>query len=248
MDRGQLADALFTIVNDTSDLAELPQRLCTACLSAVPVDGVGLALMAGNQVGGRAFLGATDLLGARIEQLQFDLGEGPCVTAFEDGQPVLVTDLRARDAGVRWPMFVHELRKTPVRALFAFPLRLGAIRIGALDCYRTRPGPLVEPAAALMVAQAVTAALLRVQVREADREHETGEFPWEAKPGLVDLAIRHHAQVHQATGMVAARLEIGLEEAFVRLRAYAFRLGRSLDEVGADVVAGRMPLDILDKP
>lgn len=242
MERARLADALLAIVEDTSDLAQLPQRLCTACLTAVPVDGVGLALMAGNHVGGRGLLGASDSVGVRIEQLQFDLGEGPCVSAFDEGQPVLVSDLEGADARARWPMFTHELRTSPVRALFAFPLRLGAIKIGALDCYRTRPGPLDELTAALVMAEAVTAVLLRAQTRDADSASPTRD----TESRLADVAISHHAQVHQATGMVAAHFAISLEEAFVRLRAYAFREGRSLDAVGADLVSGTLSLDIVE--
>lgn len=227
VDRGQLADALFAIVEETADLADLPERLCGACLAALPVDGVGLSLMDGNHVGERALLGASDSTGIRLEELQFDLGEGPCASAFSDGQPVLVPDLSAGDARVRWPIFTHRAQTTSARALFAFPLQLGAISIGAMDCYRGQVGPLHEVTEALVVAEAVTLALLQAQA------HGGG-------PGLADLAVAHHAAVHQATGMVSVQLEISIEEAFVRLRAYAYRHDRSLDEVGAEVVARRL--------
>ena len=49
--------------------------------------------------------------------------------------------------------------------------------------------------------------------------------------------------VHQASGMVAAQLEIGVGEALVRLRAYAFANDRSLSEVAEDVVARRLRLE-----
>lgn len=227
VDRGRLADGLFAIVEDTPDFDVLPERLCGACVAALPVDGVGLSLMGGNYLAGRALLGASDSTGARLEELQFDLGEGPCASAFADGQPVLVPDFGDRDAKGRWPMFVHEAETTRARALFAFPLQLGAIRIGAMDCYRTQPGPLHEVTEALVVAEAVTLALLHAQAQEGVR-------------GLADMAVGHHAAVHQATGMVSAQLEISIEEAFVRLRAYAYRHDRSLDEVGADVVARKL--------
>lgn len=227
VDRGRLADGLFAIVEDSSDLDVLPERLCRACLAALPVDGVGLSLMGGNYVGERALLGASDSTGVRLEELQFNLGEGPCASAFADGRPVLVPDLGDGDAKGRWPMFIHEAETTRARALFAFPLQIGAISMGAMDCYRTRPGPLHEVTEALVVAEAVTLALLHAQANGGGR-------------GLADMAIGHHAAVHQATGMVSVQLDISIEEAFVRLRAYAYRHDRSLDEVGADVVARRL--------
>jgi hypothetical protein len=221
------------IVEAAPNPADLPVQLCAACLNVLPVDGVGLSLMGGNHVGGRALLGASDAIGARLEDLQFNLGEGPCASAFSDGQPVLVPDIYAADAQARWPMFTLEAQTTPVRAVYAFPLQLGAISLGAMDCYRTQAGTLAEVTEAVIVAETVTLALLQAQARDTERGGD-GESQ------LADLVVGHHAQVHQATGMVSAQLEVSLEEAFVRLRAYAFRHDRSLDEVGADVVARKL--------
>lgn len=68
------------------------------------------------------------------------------MSAFRDAAPVLVSDLDASDASVRWPVFTREARATGVRALFAFPLQVGASGIGLLDCHRAEPGPLAETA------------------------------------------------------------------------------------------------------
>ena len=50
-------------------------------------------------------------------------------------------------------------------------------------------------------------------------------------------------EVHQATGMLIAHLNLPASAALARLRAYAFGHGRSLREVAADIVAGRLRLD-----
>ena len=87
---------------------------------------------------------ATDEVSARIEDLQFTLGEGVCVDAVQAGVPVLVGDLN--DPGdivtERWPTFMEGAARAGVRAVFAFPLRIGAITVGVLDLYRDRPGDL----------------------------------------------------------------------------------------------------------
>jgi hypothetical protein len=235
VDRVGLARALAEIVADPPAFTDLPGRLCAACLDALPVDGVGLTLMT-MQPGGRALLGATDAAGSRIEQLQFELGEGPCVSAFADRQPVLVPDLAAEEPHTRWPMFTREASTTGVAALFAFPLQVGAAGIGVLDCHRLRPGPLEETTEALLAADVVTLALLNLQARIAEGDGT-----------LFDLSWRNHAVVHQATGALAARMAISTGEALARLRAYAFREARPLWEVAADVVAGKLEISREDE-
>src|SRR5256885_3628891 len=104
VDRVRLAGALTAIVAGAPEIRLFPERLCAACVNVLPVDGVGLSLMTRDQPGGRALLGASDAVGARIEELQFDLGEGPCFSAFNDARPVLVPDLQDDEPRVRWPM------------------------------------------------------------------------------------------------------------------------------------------------
>jgi hypothetical protein len=234
VDRVRLTGALAEIVADPSWTGEFPKRLCRACSAALPVDGVGLSLIVHDQPDSRVLLGASDQRGARIEELQFGLGEGPCVSAFTAGQPVLVPDLRAKEAAVRWPMFTREAMRAGIGAVFAFPLQIGAIGIGVLDCHRSRAGPLVEVAEALAVTDAVTIALLNAQAPGGDGANTDVD--------LFDLSWRNHAVVHQATGALSADLGISIAEALVRLRAHAFRYSRLVDAVANDVLAGRLQL------
>ena len=234
VDRIRLAGALAEIVADPPETANIPERLCRACHAALPVDGVGLSLMTKDQPDGRVLLGASDARGARIEDWQFGLGEGPCVSAFVTGQPVLVPDLQAHEARVRWPMFTREAADTGVGSVFAFPLQIGVIGIGVMDCYRLRTGPLAEIAEALAVTDAVTVALLNVEIASGDDGVN--------EVALFDLSWRTHAVVHQATGALAAEFAISVGEALARLRAHAFANTRPLEEVAVDVLAGRLHL------
>jgi hypothetical protein len=56
-----------------------------------------------------------------------------------------------------------------------------------------------------------------------------------------ELAL-HRAEIDQATGMLTEQLGSGIEEAFVRLRAYAYAHDRRLTEVARDIVARRLRL------
>ena len=75
-----------------------------------------------------------------IEQLQYDLGEGPCVDAYQLDRPVLEPDL-AEPAAPRWLAFAGPALAAGVRAVFGFPLHVGAVRLGALNLYCDRAGP-----------------------------------------------------------------------------------------------------------
>ena len=110
--------------------------------------GIGVVTESGN----RGSVCTTDDVSARIEELQFTLGEGPCVDAVLSGMPVLIADLSEQSDfdAERWPAFLEGARSAGVRGVFAFPLRIGAITVGALDLYCDQPGDLHQlPAARL---------------------------------------------------------------------------------------------------
>ena len=217
-------------LRDTArDRASQPQRIAELCVQLLGVTGAGMSLV--SDVGHRGVICATDDLSERIEELQITLGEGPCVDTFRTGAPVLVPDLQdLHDLAVwRWPTFMATAAEAGVKAVFAFPLSIGAIRLGALDMYRTEAGALSddELSAALLGAEVAAVSLLALD--EVDGTGPGGE-----------LGLGHQAQVHQATGMVMVQLGLTIEQAFLRLRARAFVAGRPLGDVATDVVDGRV--------
>jgi hypothetical protein len=209
--------------------ADQPRRICQLCTVALDVTGAGISMV--TATGNRGVVCATDDVSASIEQLQFTLGEGPCVDAVSSGAPVLIPDLD--DAGdfarERWPAFLSSAAAGGARALFAFPLRIGAVQLGAMDLYRATPGELPEAdlAAALLAADAAALSLLHLDAGERD------------VLGGSDGGAAYQLQVHQATGMVMVQLQVGVEEALVRLRARAFASGVPLQVLAQDVLARR---------
>jgi hypothetical protein len=117
-------------------------------------------------------------------------------------------------------------------AVFAFPLRVGAIRIGALNVYRDHPGPLDDEqyADGVVLAGVAARAVLALQA--------------DAPPGMLGAELEAGSDfrfvVHQASGMVSAQLDVTIGEALVRIRAFAFANDRSLNMVAEDVVARRL--------
>jgi hypothetical protein len=218
--------------------ASQPRRIADLCVQMLDVTGAGISLV--SDTGVRGVICATDDLAMRIEELQLTLGEGPCVDAVGRGGPVLVPDLDDRAAVVtdRWPAFMLAVADAGVRAVFAFPVRIGMINLGALDLYRTRAGGLTDEqlAGALLAAEGAAIALLGLRSSE-DGDLVEGQPP----------ATRYQAQVHQATGMVMVQAGAKVAEAFVLLRARSFASGRPIHEVAADVVARRLRFEPEDR-
>ena len=207
-------------------------RLCQVCADVTGVTGAGIMLMAGDVAQGSVC--TTDTVSALIEQTQYDLGEGPCVDAYRQDRPVLEPDLAHPDVP-RWLAFTGPVVAAGARAVFGFPLQVGAVRLGALNLYNDRPGHLTDDqhTDALVMADVAAQAILLLQA--------------EAPPDTVATELEANANfqyvVHQATGMVAAQLEVTVGQALIRLRAHAFGNDRSLTDVARDVVDRRLRFD-----
>jgi ANTAR domain/GAF domain len=237
---GPVTRALLAVDRDGADGRELARHICTACVAGVGVDGAAMSLLTGSVH--RETLFATDATAATLEDLQFTLGEGACMEAASTGSPVLVPDIHDLVRSARWPVFAAAVtEQTGVRALFALPLQLGAINIGVLDLYRDTPGPLLGHELRDMVAATDTAMLLLLGSHsDADDDDPVRtDGPRKGRQREEGLWI-DRAEVHQATGMVLVQLDIPPEDAFARLRAYAFAQRRPLNEVARDVVGRRL--------
>jgi hypothetical protein len=200
------------------------EGLLRSCCRATGLDGAGVSIVSSG--GTREPLYATDEAATMIERLQLTLGEGPCVDSSSTGTPVFVSDLSDPRDGVasRWPVFRSEATRYGARAVFAFPIRIGAIWLGAVDFYRRSPGGLSQPelSNALSSVEEVGLAVLEAPNRYGDPE-----------------TLTTNMAVHQAAGMVMGQLDSSIEEAMVRLRATAFAEGVSLTDLAADVVNRR---------
>ncbi|HET9500687.1 MAG TPA: GAF domain-containing protein [Marmoricola sp.] len=207
----------------------LPQRLCEDCRRELPVTGVGIALF--TEQGHAGLVAATDGTARELEDLQFTLGEGPCLDASAEFAPVLVPDLET-DTHDRWPAFTGEALDAGVAAVFAFPLQVGAIRMGVLDLYRDTPGELGagDVADALRYADAAVLLLLHLQGLRGPEEG--------LHPDLLDT-MDGRPEIHQATGMIAVQANVTLAAALLLLRGHAFSAGRTTVQVARDVVTGR---------
>jgi hypothetical protein len=218
--------------DDGAGVVGVLRRLCSAAGRSLTASGVGVSVMAGNGIRGVAAV--SEPAYEPLEELQFTMGEGPCLEAFDTRQPVLVPDL-ADGTTRRWPAYAPAALSFGMRAVFAFPLQIGAARLGVLDVFRTEVGALSAEQfrLALTFADAAVGTLLDGQERAT---------PGMAADGLDDV-MANRAELFQAQGMVSVQLGVSLTDALARLRAYAYAENRQLGDVARDVVARRLAFE-----
>jgi len=230
---GVVTQALLAIGPGGSDDRELAQRICRACIEGLDVDGAAISLLTATV--SRETLWASDATAERLEDLQFSLNEGACMQAAATGSPVLVPDLHHSTEAARWPIFAAAVaEQTNVHALFALPLQWGVTNLGVLDMYRSVAGELSQTQWRDAVSAADVAALMLLGLRT---DPGPGSFDSDAAAGWLDHSSGSRAEIHQATGMVLAQLQVSAPAALARLRAYAFVEQRLLGDVARDVVA-----------
>ncbi|HKN54207.1 MAG TPA: GAF and ANTAR domain-containing protein [Amycolatopsis sp.] len=190
-------------------------------------------MLAGLILSGKAGTGelfyATGDLAARLAELEVTVGEGPVRESLELASSVFVADLDRQPSLNRWPAFAPLAVEAGVRACFTFPLAIGVVRAGVLVLYQAGEGA----ASADRLREMLGFADLLLAVLLSERA------------GLATLPLADdfplvRSVVHQATGMIAAQLDIAMDDAFARMRARAFADDRRLADVAEDVVARKL--------
>ena len=228
LDAGQFANVVAARREEHGDPAS---ALCLACVDVLGVLGAGLVLMSGGQSMG---IGVSDPVTEAVEQMEYTLGEGPCVSAYRTKVPVFDADL-ADDGNTPWPEFRRGALAAGVQAAFGFPLLIQRVCIGALNVYHDRPGALSDEqvADALVVAQFASRAVLEWQA-----DAPSGTIAWQ-----LEQAPNRGVEVYQATGRISVQVGVSLDDALVLLRAYAFSHNRPIADVASEVARGSLSLD-----
>jgi hypothetical protein len=224
-----VTDAFSSAIDQLNRSADSPDEFSAPFLRVFPVAGAAVSTV-GDFMGSET-LSASDEQAARLDELQFDLGEGPCWTALRSARPVLEPDLRHPQN--HWPAFTAAARDFDVRSMFAFPVLVGSLRIGAIDLYSRQPIELDRD----QVRQA--GAMADVIGRHVLRRAVAGI-------GVDDEPTTPYSRrlAHQATGVVLAQLDISADDARLVLHGHAFSTGRPVMEVAQDVIDGRLKFSV----
>jgi hypothetical protein len=220
-------------------------ELCTTCVALLGVDGAAISMVLDGASSGT--FGSSGQASRRLDEHEFTFGQGPCLEAAATGEVVHAPDLDAVHEQ-RWPMFADAVLGDGIRAVFALPVKLTSACVGALDLYRTRPGPLGddELAGGLLAAELAGLPVLTMMSHVVeDSVAEKTENTADAANGdaWAHLIEMDRMEVYQATGMLIAQLNVSAAEALVRLRAHALASGQTASEVAYAILGEGLQLE-----
>jgi ANTAR domain/GAF domain len=211
--------------------------LCEACVMLFEMDAAAISLVFAGVTSGT--LGSTGATALMYDELQFTLGEGPCLDSVASRNPILVADLANTNDG-RWPAYSPTMLAHQIRGIFAIPVVLAGEFVGALDLFRTKPGELHADYLAGAIVAAELAGLPLLDLMDSDLQAAVNDPDSSAWAEFNSLG---RAEVSQATGMLVAQLGVEPAEALVRLRAHAYATSRSATDIARDILDRRVRLD-----
>ena len=197
---GERRERILGLLVGGKDGAFGTKRLCQVCAEATGMSGAGIMLMATDVAQGS--LCTTNAMSDLIEQLQYALGEGPCVDAYRQDWPVLEPDLAHPETAPVAGVLAPGHQPAACGPSSASRSRWDRYAWALSTCAATGPGPLSDDqhADALVMADIAAQAVLVLQAN--------------APPGQLAAALGagadFHYVVHQAAGMVAAQLGVSV--------------------------------------
>jgi len=230
----ELADTLVA----GYDLMDFLHTLTERCVELLDVDAAGLLLADGR---GALRLVAASTEQARVAELfQIQNDEGPCLDSYRTGQPVIVSDMRADEMARRWPRFAPAALEMGFAGVHAIPMRLRDQVIGTMNLFRGEPNGL-NPAVARAARALVDVATIGILQERAVRQQEL-------VAGQLQAALNSRVMIEQAKGILAERLRLTPDQAFILLRRYARDHNRPLTELVGDVITGAVDVSAGSRP
>jgi GAF domain-containing protein len=214
------------------DLMEFLHTLAERCVELLGVDAAGLLLADSRDV--LRLVAASTEQARVVELFQIQNDEGPCLDCFRSGQVVIVSDIRAEQAAARWPRFAAAAQEMGFAGVHAIPMRLRDQVIGTLNLFRSAPNGL-DPAVARAARALVDVATVGILQERAVRQQEV-------VAGQLQVALNSRVMIEQAKGILAERLEMTPDEAFILLRNFSRSHNYGLTQLAGDVIRGTAPL------
>jgi hypothetical protein len=212
-------------------------RLCEACVVLLDIDAAAISLVFDGANSGT--LGSSGASARIYDELQFTLGEGPCLASVLQRIPILIVDL-ADPAEARWPAYRPAMLAHQIRGVYAIPVVVAGEFVGALDLFRARPGPLLAADLAGAVAAAELATVPLLDLLDGDLQAAVTDPNSNAWAELNKLT---RAELSQAIGMLVAQLEVEPALALILLRGHAYASGRSVTDIARDILDRRLKLE-----
>lgn len=160
-----------------------------------------------------------------VDQLQYDEGDGPCLSAYRSGTVVRIDSLRTDD---RWPRFGARASERGVHSSLSVPLALDERSLGALNFYAQVENAFSEDDEQVGLGFAVQAAIVLANAQAYWGAHQ--------RAVNLDEAMRSRAVIEQAKGIIMARSRVSADDAFDMLVRASQRENRKLRTIAAELV------------
>ena len=220
----ELADTMV----DDFDVIEFLHRVSERCVSLLDCDEAGVLLA--DAAGVLRVMASSSERSDALELMQAQNDEGPCFECYSRGETVFSDDLAA-DRG-RWPMFSPAATARGFCSVHALPMRVRGHTVGALNVFRARAGRLDDSDARVAQGMADIAAVALLQ--------ERGLRESRGVVAQLQGALSSRVVIEQAKGVLAERAQIGLDAAFVRIRAYARTNNVKIAQVAQELIDGQL--------
>lgn len=215
-------------------------RICQVCVDLIDVHAASISLIYdGANVG---TLGVSSEPARTYDEVQFTVGEGPCLDAVAHGVPLVVDDFDDHRE-VRWPVYGSVMLSHHIRGVLAMPVTAAGRYVGALELFLTHPTPVhgEKWAAAKLAADLASGPLLYLldllELQVGYATNDPDDEAWRTPDDLV------RAEIAQATGMLMAQLHLQPDKALLRLRAHAYAIDAPATDVAKAIIDRRLHLD-----
>jgi GAF domain-containing protein len=236
--RGDAAAAFVEIIDalvGDFDVIDMLTALTTRSVELLGAAAAGILLADADET--LRVIGSSNEQAHLLELLQVQNAEGPCLDSYRTGMVVRHRDLTSVSP---WPRFAAASVAAGYPSVCAVPLRLKESRIGCLNLFMTEAVELPDSDVALAQALADVASITIVQ------DQSTRDL--DAQKTHLQHALDSRIVIEQAKGMIAARLGVGMDEAFTRLRSHARSNNQGLTDLATRLIDGSVSLDALHEP
>lgn len=208
---------------------QILQRIVLLSMTAIDgCDAAGLCAHAGSPTE-LPLVGDGTL--AALDEVQHELGEGPCLDVLAGADSAYVAELID---STRWPLFAARATAAGMRSALAYRLASGKVTLGALQMYARLPAAFsaTDRAQGLLFAAHAGMALANAQAL-AEADDRTANLL---------TAMLSREVIGQAQGILMERERITAEQAFSLLRKASQALNRKLSDVAQELVdTGAVP-------
>jgi hypothetical protein len=215
--------ALAEIIYQGSDATQMYAAICVAAtLTVRGCDHASLLVLDKDRY---VTVGASDALARKIDQMELEVGDGPCLDAIEEETPQIDTDLTTPS---HWPTLAARLvEETPVRGAMGFRLLVNKRKGAALNLFSDTPNLFDHESAGRA---AVLASFASVAINAVAKGDDASSL----RRGLLS-----NREIGKAVGMLMLLHEMTEEQAFDLLRRHSQALNIKLADVAREVIDRR---------